>query len=391
LAKPEIVELARKAMDGNRRAFDELCEKKSKELLFTALGVLGDMPDAEDAVQETILKMCRSFAKLRSAEAIDVWMYRVLMSRCMVILDKRKKRITELDIDDEAISIEDDDAEFIPEKYAEDKELGKQLYEIILALPLAKREAILMYYYDGLSHKEIADIKGVTEKSISSTIAKARKIIKDGLEKTTNANAAFGMGISTSVLSRVLDQQAKAQISPQMLAAFNAKCSAAAKGVNFSATKTTLSAKIVAGVATVALICGAGYFAASHYNLPEVATVTVITDSGADAGKLTGAMDSIEFINGDCKCGHQNPESADIKGDAAVLAKMLITWDIKSSSGDVISSGAGRDVTSELGKLKEENRNGQYRLSFYLEDDDHNVITMERDFEIGAFAYGDIA
>jgi RNA polymerase sigma-70 factor (ECF subfamily) len=183
MARPEIVELARGAMKGNRGAFDDLCEKKSKEMLFTARSILGNMEDAEDAAQETILRMCKNFDQLRSAEAIDVWIYRILMSRCSVILAKRKKTIGEMDIDDEAISVADEDSEFIPETYAEDKERNNRLYEIVMGLPLAKREAIMMYYYDGLSHKEIAGIKGVTEKSVSSLIAKARTMIKDGLGK----------------------------------------------------------------------------------------------------------------------------------------------------------------------------------------------------------------
>ncbi|MDR0853228.1 MAG: RNA polymerase sigma factor [Clostridiales Family XIII bacterium] len=386
MARPEIVELARKAMRGSREAFNQLCEEKSKEMLFTAFGMLSNMEDAEDATQEAMLKMCRYFGKLQTAEAVNVWIYRILNNCCMDILKKRQRRGTEIDIEDEAISIADEDDDFIPEKYVENKELSKKLYDVIMSLPLAKREAIFMYYYDGLSQKEIANIKGVEEKSVSSLITKARKMMKDRLEEGGEMNKMLGAVAPVSVISRVLEQQASEQITAQALAAFNAKAAAATGAVKFSgAAKGTLAAKIVSAVVVVSVISGGALFAVTHYNeAPEIASTTLVTESAAVPSQLLEAVDSIAFQGGDCNCGHQNPDSATIIGDAFVLAETNITWQIdEASSGQTLFTGDGSEVSAEFKELKDADQTGPYTLTYHIEDENQNVVTMTREFEIG--------
>jgi RNA polymerase sigma-70 factor (ECF subfamily) len=383
MARPETVELAKSAMKGNRQAFDKLCEKKSKEMLFTAKSVLGNLEDAEDATQETILLMCRDFGQLRKAEAVDAWIYRILMNRCATIFAKRKKVAGDADIDDEAISIADDDTEFIPEKYAEDKELGRQIYEIVMELPLAKREAVLMYYYDGLSHKEIAGIRGVTERSVSSLIAKARTMIRNRLEKIEGTNAMFGIGVTAPVLSRILEQQASEQIPDQILFAFQTKYAEAVSAVKFSPAKNSALVKIASIAVLSVIVFGGAIFAQTHYLPSETASATVVSMSDAGTNPLSVYVKSIDFAGGECECGHQNPKMAAINGDPEAMSNMKITWDIRSlTSGQTLFAGDGAVVSHEFAELEEAHQTGRYSLVFHLEDESLSSVTMERVFEI---------
>jgi hypothetical protein len=250
-----------------------------------------------------------------------------------------------------------------------------------------------MYYYVGLSHKEFAGIRCVTEKSVSSLIAKARAMIRERIEKngngngSKNANAALGMGVSAPVLSRVLRQQATEQLSEQALAMFNAKTAAATSGVKLATAKAALSVKIISVAAVVAVIGGGAYLAATNYHVPEVASQTVVSESGTDSGQLAVRVTNIKFLGGDCDCGHENPDSAQIDGDEATLTDARVTWDIKSlKSEKIIFSGEGSEVSAEFETLRNDDKDGQYTLTYYIEDKNHNIVTMEREFEIGDFA-----
>jgi RNA polymerase sigma-70 factor (ECF subfamily) len=178
LTDAESIALVNKARKGDRNAFETLCNLKSRSMVFIAHSILGDYHEAEDAAQETILAMFKNIRSLRDPEAFEAWMIRILRNNCAKCLKNRSRFREAADIDDERTDIEDNDGEFSPEKYAEDKELGRSLYDAIQTLPQKRRNAIIMYYYDHLSYKEIASITGTSAKTVSTNILRARNTIR---------------------------------------------------------------------------------------------------------------------------------------------------------------------------------------------------------------------
>lgn len=180
MVESEIIELARRSIKGDIVAFEELCRKKQRDIMFAAMTILGNYEDAEDATQEVIFKMHKSITGLRDAAAINVWMYRIVRNESYMIYNARAKKRDDVDIDDEDVSatITEDSREFLPEAYAEDAALSEQLYRLVQDLAPAKRDTIIMYYYEGLSYKEIAEITGTSMKSVSSNLTKARMVLK---------------------------------------------------------------------------------------------------------------------------------------------------------------------------------------------------------------------
>jgi RNA polymerase sigma factor (sigma-70 family) len=335
--------------------------------------------------------MCKNFSQLKNAEAVNVWIYRILMSRCSDILKKRNKTVSEADIDDVSVYVADDNAEFIPEKYAEDRELSRQLYAIIMNLPLAKREAVLMYYYDGLNHKEIAKIKGITEKSVSGQIAKARTMIKERLEKQNNKRAVLGAAAPISVLSRVLEQNATEQLPDNLLAEVNKRALETTINIPLSSSvKTVFSAKVIYVVAAIVIIAVGLTFAAMHYDprASETASVTEVSDVGPNPSALSYMVDSIAFIGGECDCGHENPKEAHVNWtDNVDYSHIKTSYEIEAiANGEILYTGESDSVSEPLKELKAGNREGRYRLSFYIEDEAHNIVTMSRELEIGDFS-----
>jgi RNA polymerase sigma-70 factor (ECF subfamily) len=375
MAEAEIIELARKASKGNKKAFAELCEKKSRSMVFTALGILGNLEDAEDAAQDAVLTMFKGIGKLKTPEAIDVWIYQVVRSRCLRILEKNAKSIGDLDIDDESLvqpAVTDD--EMIPEKYAQNQELGRILYDIILGLPPKRRETIIMFYYDDLSIKEIAAVTGTTINAVTSTLTKAKVMIREQLEenerKEKAAEAALGAG-AVPVISRVLAAQFEMQLPEAALHAFNQKWLLTLNVAKFAAAKTAVLTK----VATVAV-------AATTVTSTGLAVDNYIDKSNEN---LLHIAEQVEYVGlvGDCDCGHLNPTLAFVDTEGIDLDGVTLTWDIKPESSDeVIYSGTGDQVSSEIIALEDSGSQGRYTLTFSFGDKVGNRVEKIRTFEI---------
>jgi hypothetical protein len=203
--------------------------------------------------------------------------------------------------------------------------------------------------------------------------------------------------VSPSVLTRALEQKAADQITEQDMARFHAKWSEATSGVILATSKRkkkTYAFKTLSLAAAVVIVfIGIAVLNSPQFNPIEkgdavfggVTSSRIVYSGGNDAAaeSLAALLGGIEFIGGDCECGHENPDGAYIKGDEEALTNWDISWAIKPSGSDrVIFAGNGTEVSPEFAKMKNGDQNGLYTLFFYLEDGKHYTITMDRDFEI---------
>jgi len=382
VADRTTVELAKRAIKGNRKAFEELCVRKTQSMIYNAYAILGDLHEAEDAAQESMVIMYKSIGKLKSPEAIDIWMLRIVQNKSLRMLAKRKGRAEEIESDnDEAWAgiegIEESDAEFLPERFAEDAELSARLHEIIMALPKKRRQAVFLYYYDDLSYKEIAEVMDASIKTVSANITRARQMIRAELERLERGDqrlASLGAVASTSVLGRVLQQQAVLAVPKESIVAVQGKFLAAVQTVPFNSAAATVGAvksgSLVGGMAAGAMV---GIMAAAGWFSPA-----------AIEGELSplDAAGVIVFV-GEGVDGHVNPRSAEL--DDVRMEIVKVTWTVQSTSGSVQSAGEGTDLTAAsdaIARLTKAGATGEYRLVLLIEDSDGNVVKKQRVFEI---------
>jgi RNA polymerase sigma factor (sigma-70 family) len=388
VAEREIINLTRKAIAGDRNAFETLIACKLRGIVFNALSILKNHADAEDAAQDAIITMFRSIGKLKDPEAVDSWMYRIVRNRCLRMLERQAKSAGDVDIDDVSIDVVDDDTEFIPEEYAENRELGRELYEIVLSLPEKRRTAIILYYYNGMSLKEIADSTGATINTVSGVIAKARKMIKEELEKRNGIKALVGADVSAPVLSRVLQQESNDRIPDEMLTTLQEKWKASAQTLKYptsSAAKagTAIIGKTLGALLAVALFVSGGVYLLNHY-----------ADGGAERGGLIAqeaeALGSVVFYGADCDCGHFNPKQADLGGDDAKLRQYDVAWTIVADqSSEMLYEGEGRQVEAPFSDLQAAERYGRYTLTYTCKNKNGDIIKKTRNFEIGQLIQGE--
>jgi RNA polymerase sigma-70 factor (ECF subfamily) len=396
MKEKKIVELAKKSIKGNRKAFEKLCRLKQREIFFSALTILKDRCVAEDVAQETILSMFLHIKTLKDPRTVESWIYTITRNNCFRVLKSRNVYARELDIDD--INVEGEvteyDREFLPEAYVEDEAMSDRLYEIVLSLPEKRREAIMLYYYDDMSYREIAEITGVSIKTVSGNITRARAMIKEELEKDKEKELkSVGGAASGTVLGRVLDKQASKLVSARSLAAFEVMWMSSIKSMPFPAAASAkgvfAGAKIAAAVKTVTVtVCVAGAVTGAvlvpgyidRQNAPGVEAEQYPNGTQTVAeSELIGGR-NIAFTDGDCKCGHVNPGGAAVAG--LLKGDKDVTWKIENSRGATVVSGNGESAKPGVSKLESSESAGEYTLHFTMKDADGNVIRLYRVFEV---------
>jgi RNA polymerase sigma-70 factor, ECF subfamily len=154
-ATDDDVRIARACAEGDTGVFERIYRDHGDRMKSIAYNHLGNVLDAEDAVQEAFLKIHRAASTYNGQAAFSTWIYRVLINTCYDILRKRQRRIQEAPIDDfitaERAAQSVDDAKRIM--------LGKMLRE----LPEQRRTVFVLFEIEGLSHAEIAQILDISE------------------------------------------------------------------------------------------------------------------------------------------------------------------------------------------------------------------------------------
>lgn len=167
----------RKAQEGDKKSLDYIVSKTSGYVYYYALSLLGDDSKAQDAVQEIYLIVIRKLLTLKYPKSFLSWLKIITAHYCSNLLKKEEE------IDILTDFIEDTDIQINPEKYVEMKEISERIQSAVYKLPVAQKECVLMYYFEELSVKEIADTLGIKEGTVKSRLYTARQTLKRELEK----------------------------------------------------------------------------------------------------------------------------------------------------------------------------------------------------------------
>lgn len=131
--------------------------------------------DAQDATQETFIRLFRSFDKFKGDSSLKVWIYRIATNEALRLIGKRRNDIISIDDDNVSNVRMIADTEYV--NYA-DAEAVK-LQNAILSLPPKQQLTFNMRYYDELEYDEIARIIESTPSSVKASYHIAKeKIIK---------------------------------------------------------------------------------------------------------------------------------------------------------------------------------------------------------------------
>ncbi len=156
-ATSEDAALAAACRSGDLRAYERLYAMHGAKMKNLARNVLGNTNDAEDAVQETFLKVQRSIASFRGQSSFVTWTYRILINTCY---DARRSRLRKKEI------TTDDSAEtprLEPRAPGAHPALRMALERAVASLTRHQRDVFLLYEVEGFRHAEIAGMLEITE------------------------------------------------------------------------------------------------------------------------------------------------------------------------------------------------------------------------------------
>lgn len=165
--------LVNQARAGDSESFVQLFESMELDMYKMARSILHQDQDCRDVMQETTLKAYRSISTLRRPEYFKTWVFRILINECHELLRRQKRRM-EADHNslDEKMS-----ASFV---LAEEYEMV-ELYEALDTLDVSLRLSVTLYYFHGMSVKEIASTLGVSQTAVKSRLYRARKQLAETL------------------------------------------------------------------------------------------------------------------------------------------------------------------------------------------------------------------
>lgn len=169
--------LADRCRRGELDAFEELYRLHATRLYSLAFRMLGNTADAEDAVQDTFLVAHRRLDSFRGDAALGTWLYRLAMNQCLDRLRSRSGR--ELRATD---SIDEPDRAWQPPAARADRPIERiDLQNAIAKLPEGSRSVFVLHDIEGLEHREIGDVLGISEGTSKSQLHKARMRLREML------------------------------------------------------------------------------------------------------------------------------------------------------------------------------------------------------------------
>lgn len=145
--------------------FSQKASQVKEGLYVYAVGILKNNEDAEDALQNTLLKAYEHMGDLRFADKFKPWIYRIMTNECYKILNGRKytEDIDGLEVAQESgTSIEDQ----------------LTLWEAVNKLKLEYRKVVILFYYEGMSVKSIANVLEIKEAAVKKRLSRAREMLK---------------------------------------------------------------------------------------------------------------------------------------------------------------------------------------------------------------------
>lgn len=183
-ASPEDAALAAGCLAGDMRAYERFYSLQGARMKNLARNLLSSQSDAEDAVQETFLKIQRNIGSFRGQSSFVTWTFRILVNTCHDIRRSRMRR-------KEQAQTDQDDPKPLGEPRAPGAHpsLRMALERALTALTKHQRDVFLLYEVEGFRHAEIASLLEISETASKNTLFQAKKSLRSMLEPPRSADA----------------------------------------------------------------------------------------------------------------------------------------------------------------------------------------------------------
>ena len=260
MERKQLIYLVIAAQNGDEKAMNELFNAFYNDVYYFALKTVKDPETALDITQETFVTIITSLKELKEPTAFVTWMKQIAYSQCTRYFRKKKDVLVDEDEDGNTVfdTMAEERAEFIPDKALDEEDFRKTIVQMMDDLAPEQRAALLLYYYDELSVKQIAEIQGVSTGTVKSRLNYARKAIKGSVEDYEKKNNVKLHSVAILPLLLWLLQTGEEAVMPAVYVEATATGISTATGVTITAGATTATSTTAAASAVVAASTGTG-------------------------------------------------------------------------------------------------------------------------------------
>jgi RNA polymerase sigma-70 factor, ECF subfamily len=186
--QPSDEQLLSEARSGDQEAFAELCLRYRGLLMNRIYRIVQHPEDAEDVLQETLLKAYQHLQAFRGACSFSTWLVAIGTNMSLMLLRKRKALRTNncglVSDDDETLVVDFQDLAPNPEQRCIMSQASQQLKRAVKRLAPPVRKLLELYYKSEFRLKDAAQILGIPEATAKSRILRARRMLRRSLKQS---------------------------------------------------------------------------------------------------------------------------------------------------------------------------------------------------------------
>ena len=193
------------AVRGDRDAYGRIVIASQNTVTAVALAITRDVPASEDIAQEAFLSAWHHLPRLKNASSFLPWLRQITRNLAHDHLRGRRNRMLEGEAADLAIQ-HAADPDGCPLEQALDAERDAVAADLISELPEESREALLLYYREGQSSKQVAMLLGLSDAAVRKRLSRARQSVRDDLltrfgefARSSAPSAAFAVGVTAAL------------------------------------------------------------------------------------------------------------------------------------------------------------------------------------------------
>lgn len=164
-------EVYRAAIHGDRDAFEMIIRTQSRALFAIAYGILQNREEAEDAVQDALVKAWKSRWRVRDPEKFPAWLAMIARYRARDVFRRRR-----------SIPLSEATTDTIEPETTDTSTLDRQLHSALASLPELHRSALTLRYFEEMDYESIEKLLGLTNGALRGILGRALDALRKQLK-----------------------------------------------------------------------------------------------------------------------------------------------------------------------------------------------------------------
>jgi RNA polymerase sigma-70 factor, ECF subfamily len=182
-----------RARAGDSDAFRALVERHSRAVFRLAFRMTGNEQDAEDVVQESMMRAYKQLARFDERASFGTWLYRIAANCSLDLVRSRKRRAqnqalapeTELEVDNPVLTVPSPDPN--PERMALSGEVRERLTAAMGDLSATERSAFVLRHFEGMCIEDVSRVLGCQPGAAKHSVFRAVQKLRRALEPVVSA------------------------------------------------------------------------------------------------------------------------------------------------------------------------------------------------------------